>query len=164
MSLFDQTGAVFSPCKKYRYLLWRDWDVTKLVLTFVMLNPSTADEVTNDPTVEHCQRRAVSGGFGRLQVVNIFALRSTDPQALYSSDDPAGPDNDATILEAVKACGVVICAWGTHGNLNGRGADVLKLLRGAGIQPHYLVLNKDGTPKHPLYVGYDVNPTPWEHP
>jgi hypothetical protein len=77
-------GATFSPCARYRYRLWRDWDATKPALTFVMLNPSTADEVTNDATIERCQRRAIEGGFGRLNVVNIFAYRSTDPDVLYS--------------------------------------------------------------------------------
>jgi len=161
MSLLGNSGALFSPCKKYRYRLWRDWDVTKPVMTFVMLNPSVANEIDNDPTVERCQRRAVASGFGRLQIVNIFALRSTDPKALYSSNDPVGQENDAAILDAVKSHGMVVCAWGTLGNLNNRGAQVLELIRGTGVVPHYLVLNKDGTPKHPLYVGYDVKPQPW---
>lgn len=161
MTLLDTTGARFSVCGKYRYLLWRDWDVTKPALTFVMLNPSTADEVKNDPTVERCQRRAIAGGYGRLQVANIFALRSTDPGALYADKDPIGPDNDDAIRNAVKAHGTVICAWGRHGNLYGRGSKVLELLRDAFVMPHYLVLNKDGTPKHPLYVGYNVEQKPW---
>lgn len=160
MSLFEQSGADFSPCKKYRYRLWRTWD-DQPPAVFVMLNPSTADEVENDPTVERCERRARAMGFGGLRVANIFALRSTDPSALYQHADPIGPGNDAAILESVTGAGLVICAWGGHGILNGRGAAVLSMLRRAGITPHYLKLNNDGTPKHPLYVGYDVKPQVW---
>ena len=75
MNLFDQTGALFSPCKKYRYRLWREWS-DEVPAVFVMLNPSTADEIVNDPTVERCERRARAMGFGGLRVANIFALRA----------------------------------------------------------------------------------------
>lgn len=160
MSLFEQSGAVFSDCRQYRYLLWRYWsDAPKA--TFIMLNPSTADEVENDPTVERCERRARAMGYGGLRVANIFALRSTDPKALYTHDSPIGQYNDAAIIESVAGAGLVVCGWGRHGNLVGRGSYVLWLLRRSGITPHYLKLNKDGTPKHPLYVGYDVKPQAW---
>lgn len=161
MSLFEQTGAIFSPCKGYRYQLWRTWSEARPAV-FVMLNPSTADEVANDPTVERCERRARAMGFGGLRVANIFALRSTDPAALYDHADPIGPDNDAAILGAVIGAGIVICAWGGHGKFRDRGDAVRRLLHSAGVTPHYLHLNKDGTPKHPLYVGYGVQPKAWE--
>lgn len=160
MDLFESSGAIFSACRRYRYRLWREWG-DEPPAVFIMLNPSTADEVDNDPTVERCERRARAMGYGGLRVANIFALRSTDPQALYTAADPVGPDNDAGILESVKGAGIVVCAWGGHGNLNGRGEQVLAMLKQADITHHYLVLNKDGTPKHPLYVGYDVLPTMW---
>ena len=99
-------------------------------------------------------------GFGGLHVANIFAWRSTDPNALYSINDPVGPDNDAAIIEAAKKAGIVICGWGTHGNLHGRGDAVLSLLHANEVQPHALVINQDGTPGHPLYVGYNVQPSP----
>jgi hypothetical protein len=162
MSMFaDLSGARFSPCRRYRYLLWRQWDETAPPATFVMLNPSTADEVDNDPTVERCQRRALQMGYGGLRVANIFALRSTDPAALYTDADPVGPDNDQAILEAAQGAGIVICAWGTHGNLLQRGAAVTDLLTRAGARPHYLQRNQDGTPKHPLYVAYSIEPQPF---
>lgn len=154
------SGARFSPCGRYRYLLWRIWDEDRPPAVFVMLNPSTADEIDNDPTVERCQRRAKALGFGGLRVVNIFGLRSTDPQALYSDKDPIGPENDETILEATIGAGIVICAWGTHGNFLGRGLQVLSLFRRVGVMPYCLQLNADGTPTHPLYVGYEVLPQP----
>jgi hypothetical protein len=161
MSLFTElSGARFSSCMKYRFELWRQWDEGKPYALFVMLNPSTADEVENDPTVERCQRRALSMGYGGVRVANIFAFRSTDPQGLYVEDDPVGVGNDEAIVSLATEAGVVICAWGTHGNYLDRGKRVLALLRGAGVQPFCLKLNADGTPKHPLYVGYDVQPVP----
>jgi len=161
MHLFEESGALFSACRLYRYKLWRKWgDAPPAV--FVMLNPSTADEIDNDPTVERCERRARAMGFGGLRVANIFALRSTDPAALYEHPDPTGPENDAAILESVAGAGLVVCAWGGHGNLNQRGAKVLAMLRSAAVTPYYLQLNRDGSPKHPLYVGYGTQPRPWQ--
>lgn len=103
----ETTGAVFSPCRTYRYGLWRIWNPGAPLLAFIMLNPSTADDVVNDPTVERCVRRAVSMGYGGLRVANIFALRSTDPTQLYVSVDPIGPDNDTAIIEAAQASAMV---------------------------------------------------------
>jgi hypothetical protein len=161
MSLFPEfSGAIFSPCGQYRYRLWRTWNAHRPTITFVMLNPSTADDARNDPTVERCQRRAQAMGYGGLRVANVFALRSTDPAALYAAEDPVGPDNDAAILALAGEAALVVCAWGTHGQLRGRGQAVLRLLRSAGARAHHLGLNADGTPKHPLYVGYDIAPRP----
>lgn len=160
MSLFEQSGAVFSECRQYRYRLWRQWGEQPPAV-FVMLNPSTADEIDNDPTVERCERRARAMGYGGLRVANIFALRSTDPHALYGHCDPIGPQNDSAILESVSGAGIVVCAWGGHGSLSGRGQIVRKLLIDAGVTPHYLKLNRDGTPQHPLYIGYGVKPQAW---
>lgn len=155
------TGATFSPCEQYRYRLWRIWDDSVPPAVFVMLNPSTADEVANDPTVERCERRARAMGYGGLRVANIFALRSTDPKALYEHDAPVGADNNKAIIESAVDAGIVVCAWGKHGLHIGRGRTVLEMLRKAGVTPHYLKLNKDGTPAHPLYIGYDVKPQEW---
>jgi len=152
--LFTTAGAVFSPCKRYRYRLWRTWDGSKPPLVMVMLNPSIADDAQNDPTVERCQRRAIAMGYGGLQVTNIFSLVSTDPAALYTTEDPVGPDNNAAILDAIKDAGMVLCAWGNHGAHVGRAREVVDMLRSAGATPHSLGQNTDGSPKHPLYVAY----------
>lgn len=163
MSLFPDahhTGATFSPCRRYRYTLWRTWDAARPTCLFLMLNPSTADETDNDPTVERCQRRSLAMGYGGLVVCNIFAYRSTDPSALYTEADPIGPSNDQAILEQAALAGRVVCGWGKHGALHDRGAQVLALLRKNGITPYALQINGDGSPKHPLYVGYHHAPAP----
>lgn len=160
--LFTTSGAVFSDCQRYRYRLWRTWDSSKKPLVMVMLNPSIADAEQNDPTVERCQRRALAMGFGGLQVTNIFALVSTDPGALYETEDPVGPKNNAAILEAVSDAGMVLCAWGTHGAHVGRAREVVAMLRDAGVSPYCLGQNADGSPKHPLYVGYGISPMPYD--
>ena len=156
--MFSDSGAMFSECRLYRYRLWRYWDCTAPALCFVMLNPSTADEIDNDPTIERCQRRAMSAGYGGLEVVNLFAYRSTDPSMLLKVADPVGPQNDAAILAAVSGAGMVICAWGDDGAIRGRGTAVRARLVEEGVSLHALVLNKSGEPRHPLYVAYAALP------
>ena len=153
--------AVYSPCERYRYLLTRTWDPGGRRALFVMLNPSTATEVQNDPTVERCERRARALGFGAFRVTNIFAFRATDPQDMRAVADPVGPGNDAAILGSLPWADAVVCAWGTHGAHLGRGPQVERMLRGAGAALLHLGLTRDGHPKHPLYIGYGVRPQPW---
>jgi hypothetical protein len=155
------TGAVFSPCKKYRYTLWRLWADSPPAM-FLLLNPSTADEVKNDPTVERCERRARAMGFGGLVVCNLFAIRATDPRVMKRDLAPVGPENDRSILEHARQAGMVIAGWGTHGAHLRRGELVRHLLKSNGIALHCLELTKEGHPKHPLYVGYDRLPVRWE--
>jgi hypothetical protein len=154
--------AEYSPCETYRYTLTRVWDRAGRRAAFVMLNPSTATEVQNDPTVERCERRARALGYGAFRVLNIFAYRATDPREMRAAADPVGPGNDAAIMAALPWADAVVCAWGTHGAYLGRGAAVAAMLRGAGVPLFHLGLSKAGHPKHPLYIGYDVQPQPWE--
>ena len=153
--------AVYSDCEGYRYRLTRVWDAAGARLAFVMLNPSTATEVQNDPTVERCERRARALGFGGFAVGNIFAYRATDPRTMRAAGDPVGPGNDAAIRDLAHWAGQVICAWGTHGAHLGRGAQVAALLRGTGLPLYHLGLTLAGAPKHPLYIGYARQPEPW---
>lgn len=150
--------AVYSDCEAYRYLLTRVWDDALPRALFVMLNPSTATEVQNDPTVERCERRARALGFGAFRVTNIFAFRATDPRAMRAVADPVGPENDAAIRGSLDWAGDpadrIVCAWGTHGAHLGRGAAVERLLRESGRDLHHLGLTAAGAPKHPLYIGY----------
>lgn len=153
--------ATYSPCERYRYALTRVWNETGGTVSFVMLNPSTATEVQNDPTVERCERRARTLGYGAFRVTNIFAWRDTDPKAMRAAAEPIGPDNDAAIADACLWADRVICAWGTHGAYLNRGAAVEALIRGTGVTPYHLGLSKAGHPKHPLYLPYTQQPEPW---
>lgn len=153
--------AVYSDCERYRYLLTRTWVPAGPKALFIMLNPSTATETQNDPTVERCERRARALGFGAFRVTNIFAFRATDPKVMRAADDPVGPGNDAAITQSLGWADRVICAWGTHGAYLGRGAAVEALLRGSGKAMFHLGLTQAGAPKHPLYIGYDRQPEPW---
>lgn len=154
--------AVYSDCEQYRYSLTRIWDPAGERALFIMLNPSTATEVQNDPTVERCERRSRALGFGAFRVLNIFAYRATDPRDMKRADDPVGPDNDAALLDGLAWGDRVVCAWGTHGAHQGRGAAVEALLRRTGRELLHLGLSKAGHPKHPLYIGYAVQPQIWE--
>ena len=153
--------AVYSDCERYRYQLTRIWDPAADKALFIMLNPSTATEYQNDPTVERCERRARALGFGAFRVTNIFAWRDTDPRNMRAAPDPVGPDNDAAISDGCFWADRIICAWGAHGEHLGRGRDVEALVRGTGLALHHLGLTKAGHPKHPLYLPYSQQPEPW---
>ncbi len=153
--------ASFNTSRTHRYRLSRIWDPARPRVNFVMLNPSTADAFVLDPTVRRCAGYAQQWGMGALEVTNIFALRSTDPKALYREPDPVGAGNDAAILAAAGDAELVIAAWGTHGQLDGRGDAVRSLLAGAGIELHCLRLTRHGHPGHPLYLPGDLTPRRW---
>jgi hypothetical protein len=154
------SDAVYSDCERYRYLLTRVWGSGPRAL-FVMLNPSTATEMQNDPTVERCERRARALGYGAFRVTNIFAFRATDPRVMRAAVDPVGPANDAAILDSAAWADSVLCAWGNHGLHLDRGAHVVALLRGTQAPLFHLGLTGQGQPRHPLYVSYDQRPQPW---
>lgn len=128
-----------------------------------MLNPSTADAERDDATIRICVGRAKRMGMGGIDVVNLFAFRSTDPQMLYAAGDPISepgqPDLNDTMIEAyARPAAMVICAWGNHGGFFQRGELVLKRLRKHGILPYALRLNLDGSPSHPLRISYEQRP------
>jgi hypothetical protein len=153
--------AVYSDCERYRYSLTRVWDAAGQKALFIMLNPSTATEVQNDPTVERCERRARALGFGAFRVTNIFAWRDTDPRKMRAAADPVGRQNDSAIAESCPWADRIIAAWGTHGAHLDRGAEVEKLLRQTGLPVFHLGLTKAGHPRHPLYLSYGQQPERW---
>lgn len=161
MSLFPTTierAATFSPCKTFRYTLSRRWSEGKLVAAFVMLNPSTADASIDDPTIRRCMSFARSWGYHGIEVVNLFALRSPNPQDLIDSAeagvDPIGSKNDAAIDSTCSRCAKVVAAWGAHPFAVNRAKAVLTI-KGLGMFVECLGTTKDGSPRHPLYVKAD---------
>lgn len=153
--------AIYSKCERYRYSLRRVWNASGKYVLFVMLNPSKATEVQNDPTIERCERRAKALGYGAFCVCNIFAYRETNPKKLRAHPNPNGPDNDSALLDAAYWAHDIICGWGTHGAHRDRGKDVEALLR-AQLKPlMHLGLTKAGHPKHPLYIPYQIQPQVW---
>lgn len=153
--------ATYSACECYRYILTRTWNAAGPKALFTMLNPSTATEVQNDPTVERCERRARALGFGAFRVTNIFAYRATDPRVMRAQADPVGPGNDAAIVQSALWADQVICAWGNHGAHLDRGRRVETLLRATGLPLFHLGLTKADQPRHPLYLSYDTQPQIW---
>ena len=163
------------PTPVYRYRLWRSWDDRHPGCTWVMLNPSTADALVDDPTIVRCVNFARAWGFGRIDVFNLYALRATDPRELARHPDPIGqPDNDLHLLRylaarphgAWPAAGVrahlvhpvLIAAWGVHGG--DRGLALRRQLAGFRIPVHHIgPLTNGGHPRHPLYLRGDLHPT-----
>lgn len=156
-----RSGALYSDCETYRYLLYRDWACTGPRLIFILLNPSTATEERNDPTIARCERRARAAGFAGFSVANLFALRATDPCALRHCTDPVGPENDAVLAGIAAGGQMVLCGWGVHGALFGRDGEVTRLLCGRGVKLWHLGLTRAGHPRHPLYIGHSQAPQPW---
>jgi hypothetical protein len=171
--------TIFSPCRKYRYTLWREWDwsaqshiVLRDLFTpkarvsyvqFIGLNPSTADEVQDDPTVRRCICFAKSWGFGSLCMTNAFAFRATDPKVMkaHEFDSLCHIVNVDWIVEIAKDASLVVAAWGKDGSHVGRDKVIVRAFERAGIALHCLGTNNDGTPKHPLYLSQTLKPIPF---
>jgi hypothetical protein len=142
----------------YRYVLWREWASDLPRLLFVLLNPSTADGSTDDPTLRRCIGFARDWEYGSIELVNLFAYRSVDPGTLRRVADPVGPLNDSYILQAASRAGQVVVAWGALGGLCGRAQEVTQLL----TRPlSCLGYTAEGMPRHPLYLRRDVRPLPY---
>jgi len=157
------SGASFSSCERWRYLLWRRWDEGKPAANFLMLNPSTADEFKLDPSCTRARVYAEKWGYGALIVTNLFAWRATDPNDMKAAKDPVGRANDAAILRAAHEAAIVVCAWGNHGEHLERGRKVLDLLRKSAVRLNCLRMNKaTGHPAHPLYLPGRLKPAAWE--
>jgi hypothetical protein len=156
--------AVFDLTRKFRYELTRTWsDAAPWV--WVMLNPSTADAMQDDPTINRCARRAERFGAGGIIVVNLFAYRATRPADLARCPYPVGEFNDEFIRLATTEPGLmVIAAWGKHGTLRGRSAQVTRTLTAAGIPTWCLGTTKNGQPVHPLYQPRDADLVPYQAP
>jgi hypothetical protein len=146
-----QYCAIFDTSNSYRYSLWRTWSACHPRIVFILLNPSTADEERNDPTIRRCIGFAQTWKFGSVEVVNLFAYRATDARMLLKIDDPVGEENNYFLMRAVERCSTVVVGWGARGTLLGRDRQVMSLLAGR-KDVYCLGVTKDGQPRHPLYV------------
>lgn len=168
----NERKTIFSPCRRYRYTLWREWELVPDVfinpigtdsqfVQFIGLNPSTADELQNDPTVRRCIEFAKLWGFGAMCMTNLFAFRATDPAKMKREQEhPMGPDNFMWLLKIAQEANLIVAAWGKHGTFVGQQKIVLEMLSAHKI--YALGINSDGTPKHPLYLSKAVRPIPYE--
>jgi hypothetical protein len=162
--MVTEKGADFSPCRKWRYALWREWgpcDPSRRV-AFIGLNPSTADESIDDPTIRRCIGFAKSWGYSGLVMLNAYAFRATDPKDMKKAADPIGPDNDAKLAEYSEWCAAYVAAWGAHCSPS-RARSVCEVI---GHRIQCLGKTKDGHPKHPLYLASNTRLQPFypSHP
>ena len=161
MVRLTQAGARFSPCRRWRYLLWRCWDASRPAANFLMLNPSTADELRLDPSCTRARNYVASWGFGSILITNLFGWRATDPEEMKAARDPVGPGNDRAILEAARRSALVVCAWGNHGRHLQRSFQVKNRLFSSGAKLSYLKMNGSGEPAHPLYLSGKLEARAW---
>ena len=146
-------GAQFSDCRKYRYALWRVWQEDKSCVMFIGLNPSTADETEDDPTIRRCIGYAKDWGFGGMYMLNLFAYRTTYPKELKRVLEPIGSKNNE-FLKMYSDLRLTIACWGTQGTFMGRDKVVMDLLGKGNLS--CLGITKNGQPKHPLYLRRDA--------
>lgn len=143
-----RSTATFSPCRNYRYCLFRLWNSNKPTILFIGLNPSTADETTDDPTIRRCINFAKEWGYGSLFMGNLFAKRSTDPKKLKIFADPIGKENDNCLKQMALQSTMIVAMWGSMGSFLSRGIEVRKLFP----KLYILGLTHNKQPKHPLYL------------
>lgn len=154
-------SAVLSECLTWRYLLERDVDLLLGggTVAFVLLNPSTADAERDDPTLRRCKGFARRLAFARLQIVNLFAYRATDPFDLREAADPVGPENDGWVEQTCRNADLVIAGWGVHGGWHGRDRQVAEMLKP--LELRCLGVTRDGAPRHPLYLSASSELAKW---
>lgn len=161
MDLFDLSdkGATFSECRKFRYRLWRIWDTSLPLLMFIGLNPSIADQGRNDPTITRVIGFAKRWGYGGFYMMNCYPLISPHPSALRPFVDTPFYDieleiNDKYLRETADKVARVVFCWGA--------CDLVtktyraKYLRAMFPEAWALVINADGSPRHPLYVAQNT--------
>lgn len=164
------SSADLSKCRTYRYSLTRRWDISKPLMVVIGLNPSTADEKTDDPTIRRCMGYAKDWGHGGIAMINLYAFRATKPEDLWKAEDPVGPLNDRKIRSVINPWmtdqhgmvnGKVLCAWGG----NAKPGRVLEFAKICDSFPSMNLMclgtTKSGQPKHPLYLKKDEMPRTW---
>lgn len=153
-------AAGISDCENYRYWLTREWghphDCDPNTLVWIMLNPSTADGLSDDPTIRKCIGFARQWGYRGFRVINLFAFRATHPRELLSAIDPIGGGHQECQYALIASTAKVVVAWGANGTLRRRGADVVDRLTRRGLTLHCLGRTANGQPRHPLMLPYST--------
>lgn len=163
MELFkNNNGASFSECREYRFALWRIWDESKPLVMFIGLNPSTANETEPDQTIKSVTRISKNLGYGGFYMMNCFPYVSTNPNDLIDHDKTVYSQqqffiNNQKLKEVSDKCKDIVFAWGKFKVLQKRSLELIKMF------PHAkaLILNKDNSPRHPLYVKSDCQLIPF---
>jgi len=150
-------NAILSEDRKYRYVLSRIWDETKPKVMIIGLNPSTADETEDDPTIGRCISFSKSWGYGGVYMLNLFAFRATQPKDMFNTQNPIGLENNSYIEIYSKKVEKIVCAWGNHGIYKNRGNEIREKFD----KLFYLTLNQTGEPAHPLYLKFELVPKKW---
>lgn len=150
--LFQDKGATFSDCRNYRYALWRIWDTSKPLIMWIGLNPSTANEEKNDPTIRRVIRFSRDWGYGGVYMMNLFAYVTPYPSELETCQDPIR-ENDLWLDSVSKKCEKIVFCWGSFEQAQDRALEVGSRFEGVALQ-----INSDGSPRHPLYVKSDIKP------
>jgi len=158
-SLFMDGGALFSKCRRYRYVLRRTWSGNPEYCMFIGLNPSTADAEMDDNTIRRCIRYAQAWGYSGMFMVNLFAYRATDPADMMAAEDPVGPENDYHIKRMAAKSKEIIAAWGNHGAYLDRDQAILNM----GFDLRVLGLTGQDQPVHPLYQPKDALPVHFDY-
>lgn len=151
----ESNGADFSECGKYRFSLWRIWDESKPLIMFIGLNPSTANQTSDDPTIRRVKRFAMDWGYGGVYMMNLFPFVTAYPSELPPADNEFTAVNIKNIAEISDRCDKVIFAWGNFKEATATGNYVSKMFPDKG---YVLQINKNGSPKHPLYVAANIVP------
>ncbi len=156
--------TIFSEDRRYRYVLWREWEPLlseqPSYVMFIGLNPSTADEESDDPTIRKCIGFTKRWGHDALCMTNLFAYCATNPSMMKKQPDPIGLDNNDWLLALAKDAARIIACWGLHGRFLLRDNEVLRMIKATGRRVECLRVTGSGHPEHPLYVPYDVTPVP----
>lgn len=161
------SDAILSDDRIYRFMLRRSWvtpawpEMTVDPLVVIGLNPSTADESLDDPTIRRCMSFAHAWGHGGIVMLNLFACRATDPDELYTALNPEGGDTTMRVIRDETVGRVVLCAWGAHPKALGRDLEVYKAISDTALEVVCLGMTKGGYPRHPLYVRGDTKPVPF---
>lgn len=153
-------GAILSSCKKHRLQLWREWDSNLPKVLFIMLNPSTADDQQDDPTLRRCIDFAKQWGFGGLYIGNLYSFRATDPWSLLNVSKFSHRDNYKHLLTMANQCQLVVCAWGNYPVIKKLGIP-LNVFNHLEQKLYCIALSKASKPKHPLYLKKSLTPIPF---